>query len=248
VPDATSLSPSPFIEVIDRPRYQPTIREMPAEERPRERLRDYGPSALSNGELLAILLRTGTARENVLAQAGRLLTTWNGLPGLARVSFAELCAAHGMGEAKASQIKAALELGRRLASALPEERPEITTPADVAGLLMTEMSLLDQESLRVVLLNTKHRVVGIREVHRGNVNSSRVRPAEVFRDAVKETCPALIVVHNHPSGDPTPSPDDVTVTRDLVAAGELLEIDVLDHLVIAGGKFVSLKAKKLGFR
>jgi DNA repair protein RadC len=232
----------------ERPHYHPTIREMPAEERPRERLRDYGASALSNGELLAILLRTGSARENVLAQAGRLLTTWNGLAGLARVGFAELCAAHGMGEAKASQVKAALELGRRLAAALPEERPEITRPDDVAGLLMTEMSLLDQESLRVVLLNTKNRVVGIREIYRGNVNSARVRPAEVFRDAVRETCTALIVVHNHPSGDPTPSPDDIAVTRDLVAAGELLEIDVLDHLVIAGGRFISLKAQRLGFR
>jgi DNA repair protein RadC len=230
-----------------RPEYRPTIREMPAEERPRERLRDYGPAALSNGELLAILLRTGSTKENVLAQAGRLLTTWNGLAGLARVSFAELCAAHGMGEAKACQIKAALELGRRLAAALPEERTEVTRPDDVAGLLMTEMSLLEQESLRVVLLNTKNRVMGIREVYRGNVNSARVRPAEVFRDAVRETCTALIVVHNHPSGDPTPSPDDIAVTRDLVAAGSLLEIEVLDHLVIAGGRFVSLKAQRLGF-
>ena len=229
------------------PVYRPTIREMPAEERPRERLRDYGATALANGELLAILLRTGSAKENVLAQAGRLLTTWNGLAGLARVSFAELCAAHGMGEAKASQIKAALELGRRLAAALPEDRPAITRPDDVAGLLMTELSLLAQESLRVVLLNTKNRVVGIREVYRGSVNSARVRPAEVFRDAVRETCPALIVAHNHPSGDPTPSRDDVAVTRDLVAAGALLEIDVLDHIVIAGGRFVSMKAHKLGF-
>ena len=238
----------PRTESDVRPAYHPTIREMPAEERPRERLRDYGASALSNGELLAILLRTGSAKENVLAQAGRLLTSWNGLAGLARVSFAELCNTHGMGEAKACQIKAALELGRRLAAALPEERPEITRPDDVAGLLMTEMSLLDQESLRVVLLNTKNRVVAVREVYRGNVNSARVRPAEVFRDAVRETCPALIVVHNHPSGDPTPSPDDIAVTRDLVDAGALLDIEVLDHLVIAGGRFISMKARRLGFR
>ena len=233
---------------IGRPEYRPTIREMPAEERPRERLRDYGAGALSNGELLAILLRTGSAKENVLGQAGRLLTAWNGLAGLARVSFAELCATHGVGEAKACQIKAALELGRRLAAALPEDRPEVTRPDDVAGLLMTEMSLLEQESLRVVLLNTKNRVLGIREVYRGNVNSSQVRPAEVFRDAVKENCLSLIVVHNHPSGDPTPSPDDVAVTRDLIAAGALLDIELLDHLVIAGGRFVSLKPQRLAFR
>jgi DNA repair protein RadC len=221
---------------------------MPAEERPRERLREYGAAALSNAELLAILLRTGSARENVLAQAGRLLTTWNGLAGLARVSFAELCHSHGIGQAKACQIKAALELGRRLAAALPEERPQITRPDDVANLLMTEMSLLDQESLRVVLLNTKNGVVAIREVYRGNVNSARVRPAEVFRDAVRETCTGLIVVHNHPSGDPTPSPDDIAVTRALIAAGELLEIDVLDHIIIGGGRFISLKAQRFGFR
>ena len=230
------------------PRYQPTIHDLPQGERPRERLREHGAGALSNAELLAILLRTGSQGENVLVQAGRLLSTWNGLPGLARVSFAELERAFGMGEAKTSQVKAALELGKRLVTALPEERPEIREPRDVANLLSTEMSLLDQESLRVVLLNTKNRVVAIREVHRGNVNSARVRPAEVFRDAVRETCPALIVVHNHPSGDPTPSPDDAAVTRDLVAAGELLEIDVLDHIVIGGGRFVSMKAQKLGFR
>ncbi len=113
---------------------------------------------------------------------------------------------------------------------------------------MTEMSLLEQESLRVVLLNTKNRVLGIREVYRGNVNSAQVRPAEVFRDAVKENCLSIIVVHNHPSGDPTPSQDDIAVTRDLIAAGRLLDIELLDHLVIAGGRFVSLKAQRLGFR
>ncbi len=230
------------------PRYAPTIREMPPGERPRERLRDYGPAALSTGELLAILLRTGSSGENVLQLAGRLLTQWDGLGGLARVSFAELCATHGVGEAKASQIKAALELGRRLVAALPGERPQITRPDDVAGLLLTEMSLLERESLRVVLLNTKNLVLGIREVYRGTVDSARVRPAEVFRDAVRETCPALVVVHNHPSGDPTPSPDDIAVTRDLIAAGALLGIEVLDHIVIGGGRFVSMKAQHLAFR
>lgn len=231
------------------PRYQPTIREMPAGERPRERLRDAGPEALSTGELLAILLRTGSTRENVLQQSGRLLSTWGGLGGLARVSFAELCAQHGMGEAKACQVKAALELGRRLAVSLSgDERPQISSPDQVAALIQTEMSLLPQESLRVVLLTTKNHVVGIREVYRGTVSSSQVRPAEVFREAVRETCPSIIVVHNHPSGDPTPSPDDIAVTRDLVAAGDLLEIEVLDHLVIGGGRFVSMKQQRLGFR
>lgn len=233
----------------DGVRYQPTIREMPSEERPRERLRDAGPAALSSGELLAILLRTGTTRENVLQQSGRLLSAWGGLSGLARASFGELCAQHGMGEAKACQVMAALELGRRLAISLSaEERPQVGSPAQVAALVQTEMGLLAQESLRVVLLNTKNHVVAIREVYRGNVSSAQVRPAEVFREAIRETCPSLIVVHNHPSGDPTPSPDDIAVTRDLVSAGELLDIEVLDHLVIGGGRFVSMKQQRLGFR
>lgn len=235
--------------MADRAAYTPTIRELPADERPRERLRAAGAEALATGELLAILLRTGSQRENVLQQAGRLLTTWGGLSGLARVSFTELCAQHGMGEAKACQVKAALELGRRLSvSVSAEERTQVSSPEQVAALVQTEMSLLPQESLRVVLLNTKNGVVGIREVYRGTVNSAQVRPAEVFREAVRETCLAIIVVHNHPSGDPTPSPDDIAVTRDLAAAGELLEIEVLDHLVIGGGRFVSMKAQRLGFR
>ena len=230
-------------------RYQPTIREMPAGERPRERLRDFGPDALSNGELLAILLRTGSARENVLQQAGRLLSAWGGLGGLARVGFTELCQQHGMGEAKACQVQAALELGRRLAVSLSaEERPQVTSPEQVAALVKTEMSLLPQESLRVVLLNTKNYVVAIREVYRGNVSSAQVRPAEVFREAVRETCPALIVVHNHPSGDPTPSPDDIAVTRDLLEAGKLLDIELLDHIVVGGGQWVSMKQQRPGFR
>jgi len=222
---------------------------MPAGERPRERLRDAGPGALANGELLAILLRTGTTRENVLQQSGRLLSAWGGLSGLARVGFAELCAQHGMGEAKACQVIAALELGRRLAVSLSaEERPQISAPDQVAALVATEMSLLAQESLRVVLLNTKNHVIAIREVYKGNVSSAQVRPAEIFREAIRENCPSLIVVHNHPSGDPTPSPDDVAVTRDLVQAGTLLDIEVLDHLVIGGGRWVSMKQQRLGFR
>ena len=146
-------------------------------------------------------------------------------------------------------MQAALELGRRLAVSLSaEERPQVTSPEQVAALVKTEMSLLPQESLRVVLLNTKNYVVAIREVYRGNVSSAQVRPAEVFREAVRETCPALIVVHNHPSGDPTPSPDDIAVTRDLLEAGKLLDIDLLDHIVVGGGQWVSMKQQRPGFR
>lgn len=229
--------------------YQPTIHEMPAGERPRERLRDAGPDSLSNGELLAILLRTGSTGENVVQLSGRLLTKWGGLPGLARIGFPDLCAEHGMGEAKACQVLAALTLGRRLAVSLSaEERPQISSPEQVAALVATEMSLLSQESLRVVLLNTKNHVLGIREVYKGSVNSAQVRPAEVFREAVRENCLSIIAVHNHPSGDPAPSQDDIAVTRDLVEAGNLLAIELLDHLVIGGGRWVSMKQQRLGFR
>jgi DNA repair protein RadC len=227
--------------------YHPRIKELPAQERPRERLRSSGASSLSTSELLAIVLRTGMPSENALAFATRVLTRFGGLAGLARASFGELCAESGMGEAKTSQLKAALELGRRLVSAGPTERTVVRSPQDVANLLMADMEYLDQEQLRVVLLNTKNQVIAIAEVYRGNVSSSVVRASEVFREAVRENCPAIIVVHNHPSGDPAPSPEDVKVTQQIVDAGKTLDIEVLDHIIIGRHSFVSLKEKGEGF-
>jgi DNA repair protein RadC len=227
--------------------YRPTIRDLPPSERPRERLRERGAAALSSAELLAIILRTGTPSENVLALAGRILARFGGLAGLARASFGELCGERGLGEAKAAQVKAALELGRRLLSTQPQERATVQSPQDVANLVMAEMGLLDQEHLRVLLLNTKNQVLAMPEVYKGNVNSTLVRTGELFREAVREGCPALVVVHNHPSGDPTPSRDDVEMTRQMVEAGQLLGIDVLDHVVIGRQSFVSLRERGLGF-
>ena len=228
--------------------YQPMIRDMPQGERPRERLRDYGPKLLSNTELIAILLRTGIQGENVLAMSNRLLTHFKGLDGLGRSTFAELCAERGLSEAKTCQLMAALELGRRFISLAPQDRAVINSPQDVANLLQAEMAALEQEHLRVLLLNTKNQVLRTEEVYVGNVNSSIIRPAEVFRPAVRDNAPSIIIVHNHPSGDPTPSPEDVNITRELVAAGKLLSIELLDHLVIgSGGRYVSLNEKKLGF-
>ncbi len=229
-------------------RYQPMIRDLPHGERPRERLKEYGSKHLSNTELIAILLRTGLQGENVLAMSSRLLAQFNGLGGLGRASYADLCAEKGLSEAKACQLLAAMELGRRFASLTPEDRAVINSPEDAANLVMAEMSLLDQEHLRVLVLNTKNEVLGIHEIYVGNVNSSVVRPAEVFRAAMRENAPSIIMVHNHPSGDPTPSDEDVSITGDLVSAGKLLGIELLDHLVIGGGnRFVSLNAKGLGF-
>ena len=228
--------------------YQPTIRELPQGERPRERLKAYGAKHLSNTELIAILLRTGLPGENVLSLASRILSQLDGLAGLGRSNFAELCDLRGLSEAKACQLLAALELGRRSLSLSPEERVTINSPQDVANLLMGEMAALDQEHLRVVMLNTKNEVLGTQEIYVGNVNSSVVRPAEVIRPAVRENAPSIIIVHNHPSGDPTPSREDVSITQELVAAGKLLGVEVLDHVVIGSGKrYVSLNEKGLGF-
>ena len=227
--------------------YTTMIRDMPTAERPRERLRDYGPSSLSNSELIAILLRTGITGENVVNMAVRMLSHFQGLSGLARATYVEICSLKGISEAKASQLMAAFELGRRLVSLHPEDRATIGCPEDIANLLSAEMSLLQQEHLRVVLLDTKNHVTGVSEIYIGNVNSSVVRPAEVFRPAIRDNSMAIIVVHNHPSGDPTPSPEDVSITQQLRESGDLLSIAVLDHIILAGQSYVSLKERGLGF-
>jgi DNA repair protein RadC len=206
-----------------------------------------GPESLTNAELIAILLRTGTNGENVIAVAQRILAKFDGLRGLGAAGFGELCAQRAMGEAKAAQLIAAVELGKRTVHARPPERRIIRSPEDVYALLFAEMALLDREQLRVVLLSTRNEVLSVREVYRGNVSSALVRVAEVFSDAVREGCPSIIVVHNHPSGDPTPSAEDAALTKQLVDAGRLLGVEVLDHVIIAREGHKSLKDLKLGF-
>ena len=216
-------------------------------ELPRERLKRLGASALKNEELIAIILRTGTQGEDVLRLAERLLRENGGLAGLARLPFSEMTRVRGIGEVKAIELQAVFELGRRLMIASPEERPAIKSPSDAANLL-NEMSVLEQEIMRTILLDTKNRVVAMPTVYRGSLHTTVIRITELFREAVRQNCAALIIAHNHPSGDPTPSPEDVAITREIVQAGKLLDIDVLDHLVIgAGQKFVSLKERGLGF-
>jgi len=227
--------------------YRPMIRDLPVDERPRERLVHAGEGALSMAELLAIILGTGVGGESALALATRLISRYGGLPGLARASFTELRAEKGLGLAKTSQLKAALELGRRMLMIAPEDRFVVRSPSDVAQLLMAEMSHLEQEHFRVLYLDTRNRLLGSETVYVGSLNASHIRVSEVFREAVKRNCASIIVVHNHPSGDPTPSPEDVEVTRQLVAAGNLLDIEVLDHLVIGQQRFVSLRERGLGF-
>ena len=228
-------------------RYATMIRDLPEGERPRERLRSLGSGHLSNPELIAILLRTGIEGESALNLSTRVLASFGGLGAMARVTYSELCAMKGISDAKACQLLAAFELGRRLVSIHPEGRSVVRSPQDVFNLLGAEMGYLDQEHLRVILLNTKNEVLATQEVYIGDVNSSVIRVAEVLRPAIRENCPAIIAVHNHPSGDPTPSPEDILVTGRLREAGDTMDIDVLDHIIIGGQGFLSLKEKRLGF-
>ncbi len=189
----------------------------------------------------------GVQGENAIQMGQHLLQSFHGLAGLHRAPLEELTNHRGIGAAKAAQIKAAIELGRRLSLESPEERPTINSPADDAALVQYEMSALEQECLRVLLLDTRNHVLDIVEIYQGSVNMSQIRVGEVFKAAIRRNATAVIVVHNHPSGDPTPSPDDLAVTRALVQAGKLLDVDVLDHLIIGQGRSTSMKERGLGF-
>lgn len=228
-------------------RYHISMRDMPVDSRPRERLVQLGERALSTAELLAITIRTGDGDGNNLHLAEKILSSFNGLPGIARASITELTSLKGIGRVKAIEIKAALELGRRLAVTSPEERPLITSPADAANMVMAEMRFYEQEHFRAMLLDTRNSVLSIPTIHIGTLNSINVRPADTFRAALKENARSLILIHNHPSQDPSPSPEDVSTTRTFIQAGKLLDIEVLDHIVIGGNRFVSLKERQLAF-
>jgi len=193
------------------------------------------------------LLRVGVTGENAVQVGTRLLQDMGGLAGIHRADFSDLCNQHGLGLAKAAQIKAALELGRRMLIEAPDERPVISSPADAANLVLYDMGALEQEELRIILLDVRNRVMEVITQYRGSVSSSQVRVGELFKAAVRRNAVNLIIVHNHPSGAPTPSPADVALTRASVQAGKLLDIDVLDHLVIGRGRWVSLKERGLGF-
>ena len=223
------------------------IRDLESSQRPRERLASLGATSLSNAELIAILLRTGIKGINAVQLGQKILIDCGGLAGLHRLSYTELCRMRGVGPAKAAQIKAAVELGNRFAASTPTEHPVIQSPEDAASLILYEMGALEQEHLNVMLLDTRNRMVKLVEVYRGSLNSSLIRVSEVFKEAVRANAAAIIVVHNHPSGDPTPSPEDISVTHAIVQAGKLLDIEVLDHIVVGKNKFISLKSRGLGF-
>lgn len=231
-------------DMADTPKI--TIQEMPDGERPRERLLMHGAEALSNTELLAIILRTGTKDENALHLAERILVHCGGLLGLAQSSSIMLQGISGLGQAKTAQILAAITLGKRALTYKPEEKPLIKNASDAARLVM-DMTHLQQEQIRVILLDSAQKVIAIPTIYIGTVNATMLRISEILREAVTRNAPALIIVHNHPSGDPTPSPEDIRLTRKLIDACKLLDIILLDHLIIAGSAWCSLKEENLGF-
>lgn len=229
-----------------RPGYSVRIRDMAASSRPRERLAEDGPKALSEAELLAIILRVGSDRGSAVELGQSLLAAMGGLAALENASVADLCAHHGVGRAKAVQIKAALELGRRLQREPVDARPEIRSPEDAARILAPHMAALPRETLQVILLDGRHRMMDMAQIAEGRVNTVGASMADVFRDAVRRDCPAVILAHNHPSGDPSPSDDDAKLTRKAAEAGKILGVEVLDHVVIARGptnppNYVSLR-------
>jgi DNA repair protein RadC len=223
------------------------IRELPATERPRERLAARGVAGLSAAELIGLVWGSGGRGHSAIDLAHEALERYDGLTGLARATEPELDSLPGVGAARAAQLTAAFELGRRLLADWPTGRWTIRTPRDVADRLVLQMGRLEREELRVVLLNTKNVVLRISTVYQGNVASSLVRIGELFRDAVRLNAAGLILVHNHPSGDPTPSPDDLHLTAEALAAGRLLDIQLLDHLVIGHDAWLSLRDRGVAF-
>jgi DNA repair protein RadC len=246
------LSITPVDNIFDRspalqpnidikPEYHPTVHDIAPDDRPRERLQKLGADTLSTSDLLAIILRTGTQRDNVMEMATKLLIKYGGLTGLMSADFHELSAEYGLGLAKTAQLKAALELGKRLSMQQPDKRFQIKSADDAANVVRMDMMFLDHEEMHILILDTKNQLIELIKRYKGTVNSSVLRSAEIFRPAIVRNCPNVIICHNHPSGDPTPSPEDIDVTQQVVEAGRLLDIEVLDHLIIGNPRYVSLK-------
>ena len=229
--------------------YRLRMKDIPFNERPYEKLEKYGPEILSNAELLAIVIRTGSQEETSVSLAQRLLTYGGNTGGIAflhDMSVEELKRTKGIGRVKALQIKAVMELSKRVsASFINNNRVTIKSPVEVSTLLMEEMRHLKKEIFKIILLNTKNHIIKYMDVSVGSLNSSIVHPREVFSEAVKAGCSGVLLVHNHPSGDPEPSREDIETTQRLVNAGNILGIKVLDHVVIGDGKYISFKEQGL---
>ncbi|MBM0067231.1 RadC family protein [Alkalicoccobacillus gibsonii] len=217
------------------------IRDVPVTERPRERLLQVGASVLTNQEIIAILLRTGSKKDSVIDLAGKVLSTFDGLDLLKEATIEELCSIDGIGLAKAVELSAAMELGRRIHTLQTKERYVIRSPEDVSSLVMEDMRFLKQEHFVCLYLNTKNQVIFRHTVFIGSLNASIVHPREVFKEALRRSSASIICLHNHPSGDPSPSREDIDVTKRLYEAGRVLGIELLDHIIIGDRTFISLK-------
>lgn len=218
------------------------IKDIEESQRPRERLEKQGAGVLNDSELLAILLRVGMRGSSAVQIGQKLLFHFGGLSGIQKATFTELCDIDGVGQAKAAQIKAAIELGLRISRYTPEERPLITSPQDVANLVQYKMAGLEQEELWVILLDSRNHHMRTEQLYRGSLNSSSVRPAEIYKSGIRHNAASLIIVHNHPSGDPSPSPEDIHLTRMLVETGQMLEMPILDHIVVGTKGVTSIKS------
>ncbi|MEK7448515.1 MAG: DNA repair protein RadC [Planctomycetota bacterium] len=227
-----------------------TIHDLPVSERPRERLKKYGAEVLSAQELLAVVLGRGIRGESVMVTAQRLLSEFGNLKGIAAASLEELCRVKGIGPAKASQLKAVFALNEKL-NDLPDEtesgkkHPLISSPETVNKYMYTKLRDKKKEHFYVVLLNSRNKIICDEKISEGSLNASLVEPREVFQPAIKASAAAVIFVHNHPSGDPTPSDDDLRVTRDLIQAGKIFKIEVLDHIIVGEKNWFSMKQEKL---
>lgn len=219
------------------------IRDFPQDERPRERFIQSGPESLSNHELIALMLRTGTKEESVLQLSNRLLTHFEGLRLLRDASLEEITSIKGIGQAKAIQVLAAVEIGRRIANLAYDDRYVIRSPEDGAKLLMHDMRFLSQEHFVCLYLNTKNQVLHKQTIFIGSLNASIVHPREVYKEAFRRSAASIICAHNHPSGSPDPSREDIEVTKRLAEVGKIIGIELIDHLIIGENKYVSLKEK-----
>jgi len=231
--------------MADGPTYSSAVREMPEDERPRERLARLGPEALRDAELIGIILRSGTKERGAVALGEELVRAFGGLRGLAKASVEELQQIKGLGQAKAVEVKAAIELGLRTARHIEPERTRIRSAEDITGLLMARFKHCETEHFKCVLMNAKHEVLKTIDISHGGLDGTAAMPSDVFRQAVREGAKAVIVCHNHPSGDPEPSRDDISLTKRLNEAACLLGISFLDHVVFGDGRYVSMKERNL---
>lgn len=222
--------------------YKLRIKDLPLEERPRERLVKHGPKTLSNSELLAIILRSGSKKENILELSKKILKE-NNIKSLSRKRITSLKNNSGIGEAKACQIIACFELGRRLAAFKEQSNPIIHNAKDIVKVFMVEMSSLKKEHFKGIFLDSRKRIIKDETIFIGSLNASIIHPREIFQVALEEGAAAVILLHNHPSGNPKPSDEDIEITKQLNKAGDILGIEVLDHIIIGNKRYFSFREK-----